>query len=497
MLRFFWEIVIVYLLFNLLSPNPTFAQSETPQTPLDFSIEMGDEEYIMGPVNEYIDSPFFTVPIPQGLRAFSANGTTYSFSGSDINHLSKEGISIDKGSSGNFDECGAWLASVYKIDEQHWIGWYHAEERCNYTMGKTHKSVAFAESFDAGKSWVKTGYPNNQVLTSDIFFNDTDQDDEGDMNVIRSGEYFYMFFVKNWTTRIARSTVSDLGKPGTWYKYYNGQFSEPGIGGRSSQSSLTNTGTYVSYNNYLGRYINIVLYGRWGFYFSYTNPNNILSWHQITQPIFPQVSHNEDLRVDYWLPDRQDKLHVYGYPSLISIDGDSGTSGQTFYLYYMKLFPGEEFNQRYQMRRKITLHKPSYLFPALVELNKYTNIQGKTKISIEIAKPSENYAKTSFLGYILPYQENNTVPIYECFSSTLQAYFLSLVDPSLRSWLHCSSDSDTFIRKLGYISKSRTGSFQIPLVQNESIIGFIINLSSPTPTPMITLTFTPTPTILV
>jgi hypothetical protein len=74
------------------------------------------------------------------------------------------------------------------------LGWYHGECDCDYRHGITHKSTAFAESFDGGKTWQFPNYPNNQVVTADAAFDgQEDLDDSGDGRVIKIGNYFYMF----------------------------------------------------------------------------------------------------------------------------------------------------------------------------------------------------------------------------------------------------------------------------------------------------------------
>jgi len=263
----------------------------------DFWIEVGEEEYVMGPSADLLDSTFLTVKTPSGIKAFSNNHT---FFGPTLESLTDEGAILQPGD--NFDSCGVWLNSVYKHDENHWIGWYHAEDNCHYEQGgQTHKSMAFTESFDGGHTWIKPNYPNNQILTADTSFNGhPDQDDAGDGRVIRIGDYLYLFFFADakyktdgspdfsqadWENHIARSKVSDEGKPGTWDKYYNGSFSEPGIGGRSTPlDNRPVNANFVVYNSYLDKYITSFVSGKWGFFLNYssgTSEQNIIScWNK-------------------------------------------------------------------------------------------------------------------------------------------------------------------------------------------------------------------------
>jgi hypothetical protein len=71
---------------------------------------------------------------------------------------------IECGARGGFDECGAWLQAIGTTPGVvH--GYYHAETRCNYGINQTHKSVAYAESYDGGRTFAKVGYPDNQIVT--------------------------------------------------------------------------------------------------------------------------------------------------------------------------------------------------------------------------------------------------------------------------------------------------------------------------------------------
>jgi len=222
----------------------------------------------------------------------------------------------------------------------------------------------------------------------------------------------------------------------------------------------------VSYNSYLiNRYISIQTYGRWGFFLSVSEGENIFSWQVYPKMIYPLVSHNNDQTVDNWLARDETCKQVYGYPSLISLDGNSHVTGQQFYLYYMKVFPREDFTKRYLLRRKITFFKnPTYNFLAKVSLSKYEKQNPKkTKISTEISKPDEGYRKISTIGYLLPYRESNFYSLYECYIPGWQDYMPSVADPSVFNWEHCENVGDVFIRRIGWISKIQTLDANVPL----------------------------------
>lgn len=111
----------------------------------------------------------------------------------------------------------------------------------------------------AGATFAKPKYPFNQVITAPARDTDPDNDDEGDHHVIVVGDYLYLYFVasRDWQVRVARSWVSDAGRPCTWFKYYQGAWNEPGLGGESSpiDPSGASTRSWVTYNTFLKAYV--------------------------------------------------------------------------------------------------------------------------------------------------------------------------------------------------------------------------------------------------
>jgi len=461
----------VFLILNVVIFSKAYAIE--PNDP-GFRVEVGEEEYVIGPSTHFPDGPFLSVKTNGQLRAYAPSNSTYTFLGDSLDSLSYLGVAIAPGTAGQFDECGAWLHSVYKITENHWIGWHHAEEDCNYTTGATHKSMGFVESYDAGQTWQRPNYPNNQVLTSSNPVNDsTKQDGAGDGVVLKIGDYFYMLYVEwtDWGTHLARSRVSDLGKPGTWYKYYNGSFSEPGLGGRST-NIVKHILSSTTYNSYLDKILSIRGWGRTGFYLLIADKNDLTRWNLFPSSpqlaIFPLVSYLGDKRLDNWWGglNKDERMQVYAYFSLIGLDGDWNKIGQEFYFYYLKVFEREDFTQRYLLRRKIKVYKNSQdSYFAKLALTKYQKDSGqKHKVSVDIAKPSEGYIKEKQLGYLLPYSQGGFKPLYECYAPSWDDYMISASDPSVYNWEHCENpDGDRFIRTIGWVSETQTDQANVPL----------------------------------
>jgi hypothetical protein len=173
---------------------------------------------------------------------------------------------------------GSWMNGLW-IDPEtgYWYMAVHIEFNYNVAAlcGKNHfRRIGVARSTDNGRSFVCLG----DIITSD---NSTRSRDDypnsyvnfgwGDntMYVDTRGGYIYIFGETGWlgclgsrtTVRAARCAIADKMAPGKWYKYYNGKWDQPALGGHASDlGGLIHNPGYgwaVSYNTYLQRYIGI------------------------------------------------------------------------------------------------------------------------------------------------------------------------------------------------------------------------------------------------
>jgi hypothetical protein len=171
-------------------------------------------------------------------------------------------------------EGGYWLESVWK-DESDGVlyGWYHQEPANVGCL--TAPFIGAALSFDDGLTWVDMGPLLQSGANVDCSFdNGYFTGGHGDFSVIldQESEYFYFLFTdygadqQDQGVSVARSAFADRGQPGTVYKYYEGEWSEPGIGGRSTPVLARGTGWQgpfvdefwgpsVHWNTFLNRYV--------------------------------------------------------------------------------------------------------------------------------------------------------------------------------------------------------------------------------------------------
>jgi hypothetical protein len=219
---------------------------------------------------------------------------------------------------------------------------YHGE---NHTFNgvetddEFYATICLARSRDNGLTWQREGAIITGMQPQPSGTPPRPAMGAGNPSAIVADGYIYVFYVNLGyntgpdQTHVARAPVSDDAKPATWKKWYDGTFSQPGIGGKSTpvmslappaSRTVWAANGIVSYNAYLSAYLN-VFQTAIGFYYA-TSPD-LLHW-QIRGQLFA-FGHNEDSpkRGELW----------YSYPSFFSPDyPNDETTGQTGYLYYAK-----------------------------------------------------------------------------------------------------------------------------------------------------------------
>jgi hypothetical protein len=198
-------------------------------------------------------------------------------SGSDLFHLGSP-ISTEMGKVN--DRLWIWIESTWKDDDGTLYGAYHYEPDALCISNDhlpTAPKIGWIRSLDNGQTWSDLGF----VLAADPanIRCDTkspwDAGGEGDFSVMldRNKQYFYFFlssYVKNFPEQgvgVARMRYADRDNPsGKAWKWYNGQFSEPGIGGQITPIFPAKTnwhegnadifwGPAIHWNTYLNTYV--------------------------------------------------------------------------------------------------------------------------------------------------------------------------------------------------------------------------------------------------
>jgi hypothetical protein len=231
-----------------------------------------------------IDSPIGHVIIDGEVWVIFNSGNQYGtevqiarFKGSDFEHTVRQEDGIIK---------------VEKDVSTHFLGglWYdrstgtlYAPIHCEYARnisppaGWSRKKTRLAVSTDKGLTWQLAGDILTDCLPDDKdwlkFSGSFFQAGPGDMDFFADslGGYFYIYSCnayapKNgkmnnylWFNEVARCAMADKMAPGKWRKFCNGEWTEPGLAGKSSKVAMDTYGIYgrVIYCTYLKKYLRI------------------------------------------------------------------------------------------------------------------------------------------------------------------------------------------------------------------------------------------------
>ena len=163
-----------------------------------------------------------------------------------------------RGNFNTYDNGGSWLMSVFRRQNDDFIGFYHAEDHWypHTTNDIAWKSIGVTYSNDKGKTW----QAGNQIITSATPKPATPTwGGTGDCCVVWDpvNSRWLCYYQEN-TISMAIST-DPKGAPGTWKKYYFGGFTEDGLGGRQSPlpslASVPGGNPSVHWNTYLLKWV--------------------------------------------------------------------------------------------------------------------------------------------------------------------------------------------------------------------------------------------------
>ena len=164
----------------------------------------------------------------------------------------------NEGPSNGYNDGGSWLMSVHRHNGDTLIGFYHGESHWYPRNGDytAWKSICLAYSYDNGYTWEDKG----PIVTSNQPKPETRTwGGAGDCCVVWDTVHNrWNCYHQEHNIRLAVS-YDPLGAPGTWKKYYNGEFNEEGLGGKSTPvSDLSNVGganPSVHWNTFFGKWV--------------------------------------------------------------------------------------------------------------------------------------------------------------------------------------------------------------------------------------------------
>ncbi len=169
-----------------------------------------------------------------------------------------------RGNYNTYDNGGSWLMSVFRQKDENFIGFFHAEDHWypHTNNDVAWKSIGVVYSDDEGKSWSE----GNQIITSSTSKPENPEwGGTGDCCVVWDHlNNRWMCYFQEQQISMAISTDPD-GAPGTWQKYYKGEFSQDGLGGMQSVlpglEQFAGGNPSVHWNTYLSKWV--MVWHRW------------------------------------------------------------------------------------------------------------------------------------------------------------------------------------------------------------------------------------------
>lgn len=214
------------------------------------SIILGSQMTLLGDgelgLRYFPDEGTASLESAEGVRLMiSASTSTYLVEGQDLMHLSQATEVVVPGAPGEFDNGYAGVSAVVRVDGTYY-GFYHAEDQEDLPgLGSGipgyYASIGLVTS-DDGQSWIKRG----QVITSGQPKSWTAFADQGDRGAAepgavlsKDGRYVLLYYTEHSRTGgrsvdicVARADLTaGAPLPGAFFKYHDGSFSEPGLGG--------------------------------------------------------------------------------------------------------------------------------------------------------------------------------------------------------------------------------------------------------------------------
>lgn len=402
-------------------------------------IRVGVPRVVRGPSGKAADSTFTEVELPNGkFRGFTGVGESIAIDGNAPLDMSAPGITVLKaGPTGSSDSCGQWLQHVEKAGNT-LIGWVHNETACNYHIGQTHMSMVLATSSDNGLTWKTLGRiigpmpedkPSTGVMSGDTC-----------LSAIRSNDGFYYCYglrARKHQMFVARAPISDPS-PGNWKKYFNGDWSQPGVGGDATLlGNNTRPAYWTSKNMEVG-----VDWSPKGITLALSTDR--LHFMDLPQPFLA-------LDVSSWNR-KETSAELLAYETLIDAKTGENQLGDHWLMAYMYLQPGEGFDKRYLVFRPIDItwgRKPSEPQSA-VALARWYNAKLHDRWSTVAPVPGNysDYQLEKISGYLLssPDPSHAIVELEDCVT-----HWPGHPDHMLSEKGFCESRSYERLRTAGWI----------------------------------------------
>jgi len=396
------------VLAALGSPGASVGAPASIPCPQCVKIRVGVPIVTRGPSPGIPDSQFTAIQLPDGrYRGFSASGTTYAIDGAkpwDMGGTARP--VLPPGPKGAYGESGEWINHAERSGER-LLAWVHDET--GDRPGQGLKSMSLASSTDNGLSWRRLG----QIISGTDPLIQGKVTGEGDCSAVNGGDGYYYAYcgrARDHATVAARSPIADPS-PGRWAKWFNGAWSQPGIGGNSTPiptktaglARWTTTGQILA----LG-----VVPGGIGLFVS----SDHVTFEPLPEPLLPNGPGS-------WA--RPDPEEFSSYFGIMDVATGANQVGDKWMLSYAYIQPGESFGQRYLVFRPIDVWiSATPVHPQVgVMLARWYNPARQARWStISAVPPAAGYRFESQAGYLMTTADPATASIAldECVQQQAQ-----------------------------------------------------------------------------
>jgi hypothetical protein len=235
------------------------------------------------PIYSYAPDGHYTVLRMGGsLMMFWPGHDSYRSTGASIFEMRECVKVLPMGNAGGFDNGGAWLYSVFRRGERGMMGFYHAEDHkfplSPDSKWTAYKSIARCTSEDLGLTWSH----REQILTAhEPKPEKAAWSGLGDHCVVwdEKNHRFVCFFQEGAILCMAMSEDPE-GRPGSWKKWFEGGFTEPGLGGCATPipalAGHRGGNPSVLWNTFLQQWV--MVWHRWAGDLWISTSDDLLAW---------------------------------------------------------------------------------------------------------------------------------------------------------------------------------------------------------------------------
>lgn len=376
-------------------------------------------------------------------------------------------------SAGSPDHCGDWFQPAFfqdPVNPQRIHAYLHREGDidatpqglCTYSGGRDGagqgvQSIAYYYSDDNGENWIQA---DEALIESPFTSGRGFWSGVAQPILFTEGNYLYLFYRENGNTAVradardtgltvARASIASRGRQGNWFKYYEGAFTEPGLGGRF-------TALFPGFQAPMGVGTNSLFAAKgipyWllgegeGYDALLRFSNTLTSWSSTGGvPLFPRGVSSPS----YGSP----ATALVHFPSLSFYETGSTQTRARFYYMYKPY--GRDMGARLLVERDLLIEEASQYVPPAAPLIRYirTDPRVETQATTELAygRSGGAYQEEKQLGFTFteaPLGGAASRELVNCYDPAEQDYYAV-------SGRSCDTPAHEAVESLGFVYQNQ------------------------------------------